>query len=75
MNWVFSKDPGLAVLLEGPLEGEVARPWRSFLSGSSHAYPLRSAGTAGSVKIQSQTQWSFTGLSLSFLKSFVNLVL
>lgn len=47
--------------------------WRSFLSGSSHAYALRSFGTAGSFKSQGQPQGRFIGLKVSFffLRSFV----
>ena len=49
--------------------------WRSFISGSSHAYALRLAGTAGSFRSQVAAQARFTGLIMSFFSSFVLLVL
>lgn len=57
---------GLAVcyLLKSSWGGGLLR--RSFLSGSSHAFAVRLAGTAGSFKIEAWAQGRFIGLLLCF---------
>lgn len=64
---------GLAVcyLLKSSWGGGLLR--RSFLSGSSHAFAVRLAGTAGSFKIEAWAQGRFIGLLLCFF--FVSFVL